>query len=789
VSPLNGRDRGILGRCRLLLHTAWLGRLILAVVGPVCIFYISEGLLRVVGFGVPTDLFIADSELNVFRTNREFTTPFIPKEFGVHPVSFRLTKHKEEGAFRIFVLGESAALGDPSPSFGVAAQLEAQLETHFPGRKIEVYNMGIVAINSHVVYQMVREIAQFEPDLLVIYMGNNEVIGPYGPGCYYLSSMPPLAVIRASFWVRSTRLGQLFTFVLEHISSKKRDSHDWRGLEQFRESNVRGDDRRLNVVYDYFAANLRDSIKCVAGSHTKIIMATVVGNYSFAPFLSVHRSDFPTSELRGFDAAFGEGVLAWQLEDRDKALSAFWKVLSMDREFADSYYMLGRIEEELGSRDLARRHFIDALHWDALRLRPDAPINEIIRKVANENNGTVFLVDAAKEMGGDMASTVEPAGRELLFDHVHFKWKGNYQLGKSLAQSCAEALSSRSDAKETWLNATQCAEALGCTEFETMMTAVRVYQRLISREPFASQMSYGEELTRLGIDIKLANDHIEAAGGVPAEEQREEQVLQRSPKNADFVSRRVILDSDLGQFNQALQLIDEYRRLVPESPYIFVTQKAAILQRLNRYDDAEALLTESIRTDPGYFQAGDALVGVWSKTGQFVKGRALLGQLLNVSPGNSHLRLDLATLHLLSGDVLAAASEAVAVFRRDPGNEEALELSVRCYQLLGKDEVASGLMQEARKAQPYNIENYRRLVQVAIKQGDRDGTVDLLKSMEESNPVDAAFHVDLARRYLELNRRSEMIGELGKARQLARIEKATGLIETIDSLLQTYKLQ
>jgi len=739
--------------------------------------------LRLIGFGEPTDFFVPDSKPGFYRTNWSFTTPFIPSHFGVHPLSFRLPKHKEANTVRIFVLGESAALGDPAPSFGFSAQLQAQLRAHYPGKRLEVYNLGIVAINSHVVYQIVREITGFEPDLLVIYMGNNEVVGPYGPGCFYLSSMPPLAVIRASLWAHRTRLGQLISAILQHVRGKGPPAQAWRGIEAFLGSHVRGNDPRLDAVYNNFYTNLQDSVACAGRAGIKVVLSTLVANYKdFSPFVSLHRANLSPVELRAFQSAFEEGMLAWNLDDHERALAKFTSALELDPEFADVHYMLGKIEEERGNRDQARKHFVGALHWDALRFRPDAPINEIIRKVARAHRDTVFLVDAAKEMGADPAAPGRPSGREILFEHVHFNWEGNYQLARSLAETCARALSPRGDAGPPWLDSTQCAATLGCTDYEKMMTRIRVF-KLIWRQPFASQSSYGEELARLGREIKLAHDRIEAAGGVALEQEKEEQALRRDPHNPDFVSRRVTLEFNLEHFEHALQLIDQARALVPESPYIFVMQKAAVLQQLNRDDEAEKLLLDQIQSHADDSRAIEILVEIWSKTGQFEKGRAFFTHLLQQSPGNDQLRLEFGTLLQLSGDFQGAASEWLTVFKHDPGNEEALKLLVQSYQHLGEEETAVALMQKAQGAQPYNIENYRRLAEISMKQGDQERTVKLLKSMSETNPVDAAFHLDLAHRYLELNRPQQVCLELEKAKPLARIEENEALVKKIDSLL------
>ena len=40
----------------------------------------------------------------------------------------------------------------------------------------------MAAINSHVVLPIAKDAARYEPDLFVVYLGNNEVIGPFSVG-------------------------------------------------------------------------------------------------------------------------------------------------------------------------------------------------------------------------------------------------------------------------------------------------------------------------------------------------------------------------------------------------------------------------------------------------------------------------------------------------------------------------------------------------------------------------------------------------------------------------------
>ncbi len=46
-------------------------------------------------------------------------------------------------------------------------------------------------------------------DIWVIYMGNNEVVGPFGAGTVFGRQVPPLPLIRASLALKTTRIGQL----------------------------------------------------------------------------------------------------------------------------------------------------------------------------------------------------------------------------------------------------------------------------------------------------------------------------------------------------------------------------------------------------------------------------------------------------------------------------------------------------------------------------------------------------------------------------------------------------
>jgi hypothetical protein len=195
----------------------WLYRALLAIGGPLLVLAALELGLRLGGYGHSPAFLIPDPDRPGFlRTNPAFASLFLPASFDLRPLNFRVAAQKPPNTLRVVVLGESAAQGVPVPSFGFAPQLRAQLRACYPGRNIEVIDTGIVAINSHVIYRIARDVRMLQPDWFVVYAGNNEVVGPYGPGCAYLNRMPPLWVIRLSVALRGTRTGQWLTQTLAH---------------------------------------------------------------------------------------------------------------------------------------------------------------------------------------------------------------------------------------------------------------------------------------------------------------------------------------------------------------------------------------------------------------------------------------------------------------------------------------------------------------------------------------------------------------------------------------------
>jgi hypothetical protein len=152
-SPGPGAEPGAAGPATGLppRRPRWQFRLAAAAL-PILGLVLLEGSLRIFGFGFPTGFFLPSRVRGqeMLIENRRFTRRFFPARLARTPQSFAIPAHKSPDTCRIFIMGESAAMGDPEPAFAFGRILAVLLGAEYPGRKFEVINAALTPINSHV---------------------------------------------------------------------------------------------------------------------------------------------------------------------------------------------------------------------------------------------------------------------------------------------------------------------------------------------------------------------------------------------------------------------------------------------------------------------------------------------------------------------------------------------------------------------------------------------------------------------------------------------------------------
>jgi tetratricopeptide (TPR) repeat protein len=446
--------------------------------------------LRAAGVGYSTDLLVPCSVRGTPAScyNLFFAAPFFPAGMVQTPRLYSIPATKPPGTIRIFVLGESAAMGDPDSAYGFSRFLEVMLRARYPATRFEIVNTGSVAINSHVELPIAKGLADQHPDIFISYSGNNEVVGPYGAGTMLTASAMSMPVVRATMLYHSTRIGQFVT----RLGTQKKE---WRGMEMFVDQQVPASSPQMKYVYANFEENLRDTIAIARQAGAQVIIATVATNLQdCAPFASQHREGLKAEELRSWTALVQRGD-SLEASSPAEALKLYLSAATIDDEYAELEFRIARTLAATGDYKAARDDFVRARDLDTLRFRADSRINEINRSVAS-SSPDVALVDADKILSD--ASPDGIIGSDLVYEHVHLTPEGNYLLARAMFLQIAKDLhlDSPQSPELAVLSEVDCEQLLALTRYDRYRLASEMLNRL-QKAPFTSQLNHSEQLLRM----------------------------------------------------------------------------------------------------------------------------------------------------------------------------------------------------------------------------------------------------------------------------------------------------
>jgi tetratricopeptide (TPR) repeat protein len=460
---------------------------------PLLVLAALELGLRVAGYGYSPRFFLPrkiDGQAFLVP-NEKFSYRFFPPKLARSPTLFRMPASKPVGTYRIFLLGESAAFGDPDPAYGVGRYLEALLEDRYPATDFEVVCVALTAINSHVILPIARECARYDGDLWVIYMGNNEMIGPYGAGTVFGTKAPDPGRVRATLALKTTRTGQLMDALLRGLQEDPTMPKTWGGIDMFSRNLLPHDHPGRLKTYANFEANLDAILRTGRQAGVPVVVSTVASNLKdCAPFASLHAGELTPAERTAWQETFERGKSLEKAGSHGDALDTYAEALTIDSEFAELHFRMGTCHLALGHIGEARRAFELARDYDALVFRADTRINQALaegcQRLAGED---LVLVDAAGVLADPPPDAI--AGQALFYEHVHYTLDGNYRLARLLAEPAAGLLPpevAKQDRGE-WADAESCNRRLAVTAWDRQ----RLWREMIQRTsltPYTSQSSY-----------------------------------------------------------------------------------------------------------------------------------------------------------------------------------------------------------------------------------------------------------------------------------------------------------
>lgn len=641
------RDEGTpSGETRRTLRPRWAFRLIAAGVLPLLGLLVIECLLRLAGFGYPTGFFVHHPATGPDRwvENQRFPWRFFPVPLTRHPNPVVVAARKPPETCRIFVFGESAAEGDPAPAFGFSRILEVLLRARYPQTRFEVVNVAFTAINSHVILPIAHDCARLEGDFWLLYMGNNEVIGPFGTGTVLGRQAPPLPLVRLTLALKATRVGQLLDAAGQWLRPGAVAEQGWRGMSMFLDHRVRRDDPGLARVYRHFKHNLGQILDQARAAGARVIVSTMVSRVrDWPPFASLHRPDLTATQRQTWEQHYEAATTADAAGDLAEAIRHYEQAAQLDDSYAELLYRWGRACLAMGRTNEARRHLTSARDLDTLRFRTDSPLNGIIRETVGTSPDGVHLVDAERAFA-ELSPEGLP-GEEWLYEHVHFNFAGNYRLARLFADEIARHLASVPPGSPAeappppWLSEEVCATRLAYSDSQRHDVA-RILERRFAEAIYQGQLGHTGRLARLEAEIMSLRASAKPTGRRRALELCR-QALATAPDDWVLHDLAARLLGVLGDANGAQAAWREVARLIPHHarPY---TELAKLDQARGDLEAAAAGFRQALAVNPDAAEALEGLGLICASQGRSREATGYLRRALHLDPTRQAARDALA---------------------------------------------------------------------------------------------------------------------------------------------------
>ena len=642
-------------------HRKWAFRLIALVGVPLLLFGGLETALRLAGYGYDTGFFdtLSVGRQQFLVDNENFSLSFFPPQLTRWPDPILMETHKPAGTYRIFILGESAAQGDPEPAYGAGRYLEVLLRERYPGERFEVVNVAITAINSNVILPIARECARHEGDLWIIYMGNNEMVGPFGGATVFGAKAPPWWLIRLSVAVQQTRVGQLMTSLIREFKRNRADAA-WGGMQMFLGNQLAPDDPRREVVYRNFQRNLQDILRAGLDSGAKIILNTVAVNLKDCPpFDSLEDKHLPSADRARFDGQFAEARQQQAESNFTAAAQLYAAAAQLDGTVAELQYRWGECLLAQNHIPGAREHFQLACDDDALPFRTDSRINGLIKRAGREFSGpNLDLFEADSDLATNGPAPIP--GEETFYEHVHFNFDGNYRLARAWAEQVQRFLPEpiQSHAASAWASQETCEQRLGLTDWNRSLVIQSVIQRL-RQPPLSTRLDNTRQIQSFDGQLKELQRQMEAAGAEAGARGIYLDALKHAPDDYFLHENFAEFLESIGDLKEAFSQWQQACRLSPHNPFAFC-QAGRVLAHLGRQPEAQAALTQAISLHPRYFEARLELGRSYFAEGRYEPALKMFESARQLQPNNPEVYFETGrTLSLLE-----RPAESVEHFRR-----------------------------------------------------------------------------------------------------------------------------
>lgn len=324
---------------------------------------------------------------------------------------------KPANGLRVFTFGGSATAGlGFSPNVTFARHLQRMLEQAYPGRYVEVVNLGIVALAASQVQVLVEAVCRnYAPDAAIVYSGNNEFLEIHAEK--YAASQGNV------FSALSDRLFQTNLYRLldraihggpatPSLADRNFTREDLGMTEAALIRDIEMQPEEIQAIIDRYEASMEGIAAAARTTGTPLVLMTVASNWKWRG-----REDLPADWLDALVPAGGSKPARYR-----EAIAILTQQLetSPADEQSDLLFRRAVAAEALGDFTAARADYRAAMNADPhLRRALDAQADRV-RRVAGRHD--IPLVDVVEVLSAESAHGI--VGFDVFYDYVHFTPRG-----------------------------------------------------------------------------------------------------------------------------------------------------------------------------------------------------------------------------------------------------------------------------------------------------------------------------------------------------------------------------
>ncbi|HVN39534.1 MAG TPA: GDSL-type esterase/lipase family protein [Myxococcota bacterium] len=378
------------------------------------------------------------------RAGRQFLLP------GFRPVE--LARAKPHGVQRIVGLGDSTAYGLFVGADAAFLSVLGREITASTGKPVEAVNLACAGFASDRVLALLPTALSLGPDLVVVYVGHNEMLGgSEGPA----DGLRPALRARAWLlersalfawldhaWIATLRgaetervreevaaleAGEIPTFVPEAVPESRRvaPSSEFRARAAAR-----------------YRENLEAIVAATRAAGVPLLLVLPVANLRWPPGMSFHVRGF--AEEKEFAAVLRAAAALRESGKREEELAALDRAVALSPEYAQAHSLRGDALRALGRDDEARAEYAAAIDRDGVTHRITSPLESEFLEVARADG--VPWVDLRPLFQGDLS---DEAAKRRFVDHVHPTAEGHAEIAAALREPALALLPSRAHPRDT----------------------------------------------------------------------------------------------------------------------------------------------------------------------------------------------------------------------------------------------------------------------------------------------------------------------------------------------------